>query len=124
MKEPEEPKGDATTHKMKKHKKGLAWCHKKSDKYSECEAKVFLVVKGQWRAVPRKGCKNELDYCEDEKCQEVTNKCIDEFLACLFMCRGNEKLKKKCVNELNDVCLSGNDWHPKCIEEAITHISH
>ena len=32
----------------------------------------------------------------------------------------NEKLH----NELNNVPLSGNDWHPKSVEEAMTHMSH
>ena len=63
--------------------------------------------------------------CGDEtKCQAVVDNCNRKFLACLFMHGVNEKLHKKCINELNNVCLSGSDWCPKLAEAAMTCMLH
>ena len=47
LKEPTDPEGKETTHKIKKCEKDLARHCEKIDKHNECKAKVFPVVKGQ-----------------------------------------------------------------------------
>ena len=68
------------------------------------------ITEGQWgESHPEKVAKDDADCSDETKCQAVMDKCNRKFLACLFVHRSNEKSHKKCVNELNNVCLRGSD---------------
>ena len=71
----------------------------------------------------RKLHRTKKDCGDNTKCQAVTDECNKKFLACLFMHGVNGKSHENCVNELNNMHLSGGDWHPKSAEAAMTHMS-
>ena len=81
------------------------------------------VVEGQWRESHPTKVAQQNRKCNDEK-DEVDQKCQRQFMACLFLHSTNCENCSKCIEELNDMCLSGSDNHPKSIEEAMTHLSH
>ena len=56
FKEPDKPKRDVTAHTVKNHKKDLAQHCEKMDECTECKAKVFLTMKGQWNHEEQVGC--------------------------------------------------------------------
>ena len=47
-------------------------------------------------------------------------KCNERFLACLFVRRVNNKSQMHCINELNNVFLSGSDQCPKSVDTVMT----
>ena len=62
-----------------------------------------------WKDNGEKVAKNKLDYGDETKCNGAMDKCNAKFLACLFMHGADRKLHEKCINELNNVHLSGSD---------------
>ena len=86
---------------------------------------MIEIVEGQWgKLYPDKIAAEEADYDVKSKKADVISKCNAQMLACMFMHGANKKLYKKCIIELNNMYLSGNDRYPKSIEAAMTYMSH
>ena len=47
-----------------------------------------------------------------------------KFSLCSFVHRVNQKCCGKCADESNDAHLSGDNDHPKFMEEVMTHLLH
>ena len=137
LKEPTDPEGKETTHKIKKHEKDLAQHYKKIDKRNECKAKVFLVVKGQCNL----SVKNKLEAMEKHSELEQNDdavgllkmikelSCVSTEVKCqcwsmttmlhklVNMCQGdNETMATHCKRIKNVVDIAEGQWgesHPE-----------
>ena len=83
------------------------------------------ITESQWGDIhPMKLAMKETDYSDVSKRGDIVQKCRNKMLACLFLNGANRKCCGKCIDELNNACLSGSNNHPKLAEEAMTHLSH
>ena len=86
---------------------------------------IVEIMEGQWGDIyPMKLAANKAGYDDRLTRNDIVLKCRNEMLASLFLNGANRKYYSKCIDELNNTDLSGQNNYPKSTEEAMTYLSY